>query len=317
MFDVVIKNKNQETTNITSFELAAVNGTSLPTFTTGSHIDVHIADNIVRQYSLINHPQSAEFYKIAVLKDANSTGGSIAMHQDVNVGDVIKISAPRNLFPLNLESEKVVLFAGGIGITPIMSMAIELDSLGKDFELHYHTRSKSNTAFYQQLVNSSFASNVYFYFEDQPELDTNKVNDALANFSATRHLYTCGPGGYMDYIFSSAKAHGWDENNLHKEVFKAAAVDTSADQAFKLILTRSNLEIEVAADQTPLEAIEDAGIFIEVSCEMGVCGTCLTKVTDGIPDHRDEFLTATEKAKNDQFTPCCSRARTSTLSVDL
>ncbi|WP_394181373.1 PDR/VanB family oxidoreductase [Marinomonas posidonica] len=318
MFDVVVRNKTLETPNIASFELAHVGNEKMPSFTTGSHIDVHIADGLIRQYSLINHDQSDEFYKIAVLNDTQSRGGSVALHNNVQIGDTLTISEPRNLFPLNVNSDKVMLFAGGIGITPIMSMAIELDSLGVDFELHYHAKSQTEAAFYEQLKNASFAAKVFFHFSGEREKNDAAINSALSTFTENAHLYTCGPVAYMDYVFDSARANSWPEANLHKEIFKAEPkVSESGDGAFKLILSRSSLELEVAADQTALEVIDAAGIAVDVSCEMGICGACLTKVTDGIPDHRDDFLTDAEKAKNDQFTPCCSRALSDTLTLDL
>ncbi|WP_394164966.1 PDR/VanB family oxidoreductase [Neptunomonas phycophila] len=318
MFEVIIQNKIQETPNIASFELVRADGQAMPLFETGSHIDVHISDAFTRQYSLINHSRSNEFYKIAVLNDANSRGGSVALHKNFNVGDRLTISAPRNLFPLNVNSDKVMLFAGGIGITPIMSMAIELDSLGVDFELHYHTRSKQDTAFYQQLSSSPFSSKVFFYFDGVPEAKGHSVESALASFTDNTHLYTCGPGGYMDYIFSTAQSLHWKTENLHKEVFQAQPKPTeSGDKPFKLILSRSGIEIDVDVHQSALEAIEDAGVDIDMSCEMGICGACLTTVIEGQPDHRDEFLTADEKSKNNQFTPCCSRALSDSLTIDL
>ncbi|KZN15320.1 PDR/VanB family oxidoreductase [Marinomonas sp. TW1] len=318
MLNVIIRNKILETPNIASFELVREDGEKMPAFETGSHVDVHIAEGLIRQYSLINHPNSDEFYKIAVLNDDQSRGGSVALHNHVQIGDKIRISEPRNLFPLNVKSEKVMLFAGGIGITPIMSMAIELNNLGVDFELHYHTRSKADTAFYEQLSHCSFASKVFFYCDNTKEESHDAVNKALSSFTDNTHLYTCGPVGYMDYIFDSARANSWKEENLHKEVFKAEPkASESGDQAFKLILSRSGLEIDVAADQTALEAIDAAGVTVDVSCEMGICGACLTKVTAGVPDHRDDFLSDDEKSKNDQFTPCCSRAISDSLTLDL
>lgn len=318
MFEVVIRNKTQETANIVSFELMGEYGEKLPEFETGSHIDLHIADDMIRQYSLINHPDSDLFYKIAVLKDADSRGGSVKLHTDFEVGDTITISDPRNLFPLNLKSDRVLLFAGGIGITPIMSMAIELDSLGIDFELHYHTRSKADTAFYDQLSTCSFASKVFFYFEDEPEKDVTTVEKALSTFTGNTHLYICGPGGYMDYVFNTAKAKSWKDENLHKEVFKVEPkASGDGDKPFKIILSSSGMEINVDANQTALEALENAGISISASCEMGLCGACLTTVSDGVPDHRDEFLTSDEKSKNNQFTPCCSRALSDSLTIGL
>ncbi|MBJ2137641.1 oxidoreductase [Paraglaciecola chathamensis] len=315
MIDVIIRNKIAETANIVSFELAAKNGENLPEFETGSHIDVVIDGDITRQYSLINHSQSNQFYKIAVLKDPDSRGGSLALHDKIKIGDIVSISEPRNLFPLDVSSNKVLLFAGGIGITPIMSMAIQLDALSIDFELHYHTKSQEQTAFYQQLLNSSFASKVYFHFSDKLKQDLKQL---IGEFQQGMNLYTCGPSGYMEHVFACAKANLWQDEHLHKENFKAEPlVSDGTDKPFKIILTRSGLEIDVATDQTALEAIEDAGVEIDMSCEMGVCGTCVTAVTGGIPDHRDAFLTAQEKAKNNQFTPCCSRALSDSLTLDL
>lgn len=318
MIEVVIRNKTPETAKIASFEFARVDGKKMPAFETGSHIDVRMSDSLMRQYSLINHTESDDFYKIGVLNDPNSRGGSAAIHNDFNVGDTLTISEPRNLFPLNLESKKVMLFGGGIGITPIMSMAIDAAERGMDFELHYHTRSKADAAFYEQLANSDFADKIFFYFEDEPEKATTTVDSALKTFADDYHLYTCGPGGYMDYIFNTARANGWKEENLHKEVFNAEpVVALEGDQPFKLVLAKSGVEIEVAADQTTLEALESADIEVDVSCEMGICGACVTNVIDGTPDHRDEYFTDAEKEKNDQFTPCCSRSLTSTLTIDL
>jgi vanillate O-demethylase ferredoxin subunit len=315
MFDVQIRNKTLETPNIVSFELAPKNGDCLPEFETGSHIDMKFGDNFTRQYSLINHPKSHEFYKIAVLKDPNSRGGSVALHDNVGIGDTVSISEPRNLFPLDITSKRVLLFAGGIGITPIMSMAIELDRLGIDFELHYHSKSQANTAFYQQLLSCSFAAKVFFHFSNKSKKDATQI---IGAFTPGTNLYTCGPSGYMDYIFDCARANSWDEGNLHKENFKADPLATDGtDKPFKLILTRSGKEIQVESDQTALEAIEDAGVEIDMSCEMGVCGTCVTVVTCGIPDHRDTYFSAQEKAQNNQFTPCCSRALSDSLTLDL
>ncbi|MEZ7490298.1 PDR/VanB family oxidoreductase [Pseudoalteromonas distincta] len=315
MFSVNVRSKKVETPNIVSFELIPINGQALPKFDAGSHIDVVLNDKITRQYSLISHPQSDEFYKIAVLKDANSRGGSIALHSDVQVGDTLSISDPRNLFALNSTHNKALLFAGGIGITPIISMARELDINGVDFELHYHAKSPVEAAFYQELVECSFSEKVFFHFSNQPKKDAKAL---IGEFKTNTHLYTCGPATYMEYIFDSAKSNHWKDEYLHKENFKAEPkAESSENIPFKLILSRSGLEIDVSAEQTALEAIEEAGIELDVSCEMGICGTCVTSVTCGIPDHRDEFFTVDEKAKNDRFTPCCSRALSDSLTLDL
>lgn len=318
MLEVIVLNKKIETPDISSFELALKDGSELPSFEAGSHVDVHVNADMVRPYSLINNPDDRATYKIAVLKDPNSRGGSRAVHETLHAGDTIRISAPRNLFPLNTESRRVLLFAGGIGITPLMSMASVLEKLGCDFELHYHCRSKESAAFGETLENGDYGSQVFFHFDDDSNDDAAAVKEALSQPSQDVHLYTCGPNGFMDYIFDTAKSLGWQQQNLHKEVFNAAPVElSSGEKSFELHLQRSGITLLVPQDKTALEIIEAAGIEIDVSCEQGICGACLTNITAGIPDHRDDYLSDDEKSKNDQFTPCCSRALTDSLSIDL
>ena len=321
MLEVTILSKTHETTDIISFELGKADGSALPVFEAGSHIDVKVNEKLLRQYSLYNSPEKHQTYKIAVLKDANSRGGSQAIHDTFNVGDCVQISTPRNLFPLKKDSKRTLLFAGGIGITPLLSMAQVLNELDQDFELHYFTRSKIHTAFYEELNRLPFSSKVFFHFNDENDDKDNAVKHALDQenpLNKAAHLYTCGPNGFMDYIFSTARSLGWTDENLHKEVFNAEPVllDES-DKSFTLNLVRSGISLAIPADKTVLEVLEEADIEIDASCEQGVCGTCLTKVVDGTPDHRDQFLTENEKSLNNQFTPCCSRALTDSLSIDL
>lgn len=318
MLNLTILSKKYETPEILSFELGLKDGTALPAFEAGSHIDLQVNAQIIRQYSLYNDPNDTNTYKIAVLKDPNSRGGSVAVHETLNVGDTVQVSTPRNLFPLNTECKRVLLFAGGIGITPLMSMVKVLSKLGSDFELHYHSRSRANTAFMDELVNSTYSSKVSFYFSDEENDKAAAVKKALSQPSDDVHLYTCGPNGFMDYIFETARALNWQDSNLHKEVFNAAPQELDeSDKGFELNLTRSDISLHIPKDKTALEVMEEAGIDIDFSCEQGVCGSCLTKVTCGIPDHRDQFQTESEKSLNDHFTPCCSRALTESLSIDL
>lgn len=318
MLDLTILSKKTETPDILSFELGLKDGSDLPAFDAGSHIDVKVNDQIVRQYSLYNDPAERKAYKIAVLNDPNSRGGSVAVHETFNLGDTIQVSAPRNLFPLKTDSKRILLFAGGIGITPLMSMASVLEKQDIDFELHYHSRSKASTAFTDELANSSYASRVFFHFDDDSNDDAAAVKQALSQSSDDIHLYTCGPNGFMDYIFDTARSLGWQDENLHKEVFNAAPIELDGDdKSFELKLVNSGLSFTIPQDKTALEVLEEAGIDVNASCEQGVCGACLTRVTDGTPDHRDQFQTDSEKSLNDHFAPCCSRALTDSLSVDL
>lgn len=318
MLDLTILSKKTETPDILSFELGLKDGSDLPAFEAGSHIDVKVNEQIVRQYSLYNDPDDRKTYKIAVLKDPNSRGGSVAVHETFNQGDTIQVSSPRNLFPLKTDSKRILLFAGGIGITPLMSMASVLEKQGCEFELHYHSRSKANTAFIDELVNSSYASQVFFHFDDDSNDDAAAVKQALSQSGEDIHLYTCGPNGFMDYIFDTARSLDWQNENLHKEVFNAEPIELSDEEkSFELNLIRSGLSFTIPKDKTALEVLEEAGVDVDASCEQGVCGACLTKITSGIPDHRDQFQTESEKSLNDHFTPCCSRALTDSLSIDL
>lgn len=300
---------------VMSVELASCDGSPLPAFDAGSHVDVHLPSGIIRQYSLWNHPDETHRYCIGVLKDPTSRGGSKSVHEQLRVGEIIDISEPRNLFPLDAAAKRSLLFAGGIGITPIYSMAQRLAQQGRDFELHYSARASDRAAFVQKLKTMPFADRVHFYFDEQQQ-----ALDATAVFSRedkAAHIYVCGPSGFMDFVLKSAADQGWPAEKLHKEYFAAAATQKADDGSFEVQIRSSEQVIHVAAQQTVVEALEQAGVCIPVSCEQGICGTCVTRIIDGVPDHRDYFLSVEEQAKNDQFTPCCSRAKSARLVLDL
>jgi vanillate O-demethylase ferredoxin subunit len=253
-------------------------------------------------------------YRIAVLRDAKSRGGSVGMHDSVNEGDVLTISEPRNHFPL-VHAVKTILFAGGIGITPLLCMAHRLSHVGADFELHYCTRSKAKTAFWGEISASPFAPHVHFHFDDRG--DTLQLGALLASPDAQTHMYVCGPAGFIQFVTDWAKGCGWPAGQIHVEFFAAPDQDKSGDKPFDLKIASTGQVIAVAADQTVVKALAAAGVEVLTSCEQGVCGTCITRVLEGECDHRDMYFTDEEKAKNDQFTPCCSRAKSPVLVLDL
>jgi vanillate O-demethylase ferredoxin subunit len=316
MIDVVVVSRNNEAQDICSYELASLDGKPLPAFSAGAHIDVHLPDGLIRQYSLCNHPQDRHRYLIGVLKDPASRGGSQHLHEQIRDGAHLRISEPRNLFPLVHGATRSLLFAGGIGITPILCMAERLAQGGADFELHYCARSSARAAFVQRLKDSPFAERVFLHFDEQPHtaLDAAKVLAAPAD---NVHLYVCGPGGFMQHVLDSARSQGWQEAHLHREYFAAAPVDSSNDGSFSVKIGSSGQVFEVPADKTVVQVLESHGIEIAMSCEQGICGTCLTRVLEGVPEHRDLFLTEEEQALNDQFTPCCSRSKTPLLVLDI
>jgi vanillate monooxygenase ferredoxin subunit len=315
--NVRVARKADEAQDICTFELVHADGKALPAFSAGSHVDVHLPNGLTRQYSLCNDPGESHRYLIGVLHDANSRGGSRAMHQQVAAGDVLRISAPKNHFPLAHGATHSILLAGGIGVTPILCMAERLAITGASFEMHYCTRSRERTAFVQRIGTAAFAPQVQFHHDDGAPEQKLMLDAVLGTPRAGVHLYVCGPKGFMDWVLGQARAGGWPAGQLHYEFFTAEVAPSDADAAFEVQLASSGKIVCVPKDQTVVQALAAAGIEVATSCEQGICGTCLTRVLEGEPEHKDLYLTPEEQAANDQFTPCCSRARSARLVLDL
>lgn len=313
-----IARKTIEAQDICGFELVAADGGALPPFDAGAHIDVHLGRGLVRQYSLCNDPQQAQRYRIAVLRDPASRGGSQAMHA-LTEGQELDISAPRNHFPLASSAGRHLLLAGGIGITPLLAMAEQLARTEATFALHYCARSMDRTAFAQHLRQAAFADKVHIHHDDGPVAQRLDLAATVAAPGAGDHLYVCGPSGFIEAVLAAARVAGWASEALHREYFAAAPAGASAvaDGAFDVCIASTGAVIRVTPAQTVVEALAAAGIKVPVSCEQGVCGTCLTGVLDGTPDHRDVYLTEAEQALGNRFLPCCSRARSPRLVLDL
>ena len=309
--------KRIEATDIASFELMEAHGGTLPAFSAGSHVDVHLPGGLTRPYSLCNAPDGGGAYQVAVLREAASRGGSIAMHTQVQVGDELRIGRPKNHFPLAHGATHSVLLAGGIGVTPLLCMAERLAHTGASFELHYSVRSVERAAFRQRIAASAFACRVHFHFDDGDEAQALQLAPLLAAVRPGVHLYVCGPQGYMDWVLGAARTAGWPAEQLHHEFFGADVAPAEGDAGFEVQLASSGRVIAVKKDQTVVQALAAAGVEVWMSCEQGVCGTCLTRVLEGECDHRDHYLTPEEQAANDQFTPCCSRAKSARLVLDL
>lgn len=313
---VRIVRKMAEALDICSFELADPDGAALPAFSAGSHIDVHLAPGLVRQYSLCNAPEETHRYLIGVLRDANSRGGSAAMHA-LEAGQTIAIGTPRNHFALVDESPHSLLLAGGIGITPLLSMAERLSSVASPFNLHYCSRTSARTAFLERISRSAFATSVRLHYDDGPASQRLDARSLLSSQPQGTHLYVCGPAGFMNAMLATAREAGWPEDRLHREYFSATPVDTRGDGSFEVQIASTGAVIRVEPHRSVVAALAVAGIEVPTSCEQGVCGTCLTRVLEGTPDHRDMYLTPQEQARGDQFTPCCSRAKSARLVLDL
>lgn len=314
---VRVTRKWTEAQDICALELMAQPGQSLPAFSAGSHIDVQLPGGFTRSYSLCNDPLEEHRYVIGVLRDPASRGGSVAVHDLIKTGQTLQISAPKNHFALQHDATRHLLLAGGIGITPLLCMAERLAKIGADFELHYCTRNRHKTAFLDHINESAFASCAHMHFDDGASDQKLNLAGLLAAPTPGQHLYVCGPKGFMDAVLGSARANGWPEAQLHYEFFAAEVVHSADEASFEVQLASTGAVIPVAGGQTVLQALSAAGVDVPFACEQGVCGTCLTRVLQGVPDHKDSYLTPEEQAANDQFLPCCSRAKTARLVLDL
>ncbi|MBN3851136.1 MULTISPECIES: PDR/VanB family oxidoreductase [Burkholderiaceae] len=315
MFKVKVIKKQRAAEGICRFELERVDGAPLPPFTAGAHIDVFIRPGLVRQYSLCNAPRERHQYVIAVLQDPQSRGGSVAMHT-IDEGDIVEISEPRNHFSLVDGATRSVLVAGGIGITPILSMVYQLHEDDASFELHYCARDTARMALRDDLEALGLADRAHLYLD----AEGTRINfeQVLGQPEQGAHLYVCGPSGFIAAVLDAAKTFGWNANNVHREHFGLPQTGTdTGGSPFTVRLARSGASVTVMPEESIVKALARIGVEIPVSCEQGVCGTCLTRVLDGIPEHRDAYLMENEKAVNDQILPCCSRAVSDVLVLDI
>ncbi len=300
------------TKDIVSLTLQSSDETPLPVARAGAHVDVHIRDGLVRQYSLTG--QMSSTYEIAIQREPESHGGSVAMHDIYQQGARIKISPPRNNFPLRAGADPSLLFSGGIGLTPILAMAWELHAAKRPFEWHASARSGAHLAYAENLKSLPFADHIHVHLDDAP-IHQPDIPSSLEAASQGTHVYICGPKGYMAFVQSSALEAGLDAQHIHVEHF-GAEIDVDGDP-FEVVAQKSGVTLEVGPRETILHALNRAGIAVPTSCENGVCGSCLTPVVSGTPDHRDLVLTDGEKASNNHIAVCCSRSKTKKLVLDL
>ena len=313
MITVRIEAKAAVAQDVCAVTLVAADGGALPAFTAGAHVDVHLPGGIVRQYSISNDPAETHRYVLGVLLEAESRGGSKAVHEQLAPGQTLQVSAPKNHFPLAPQARRSLLIAGGIGITPILAMARQLAREDADFEFHYAASSAERMAFRGEIEASAWAEVARFHIGDRRL----NIDELLAAQQPDVHVYVCGPKRLIDAVTDAAQRHGWAGERVHHEFFAgAAAPEPGQNRAFDIEL-RSGRVIRVAADQSAAQALIAAGVPLLTSCEQGVCGTCLTPVLQGQVEHRDLYLTPEEQAAHDQFLPCCSRACGERLVVDL
>ena len=313
---VRVKRISYEAENINSYELVTATGGDLAPFAAGSHIDLHLPNGMIRSYSLVNDQRERSRYVIAVNKDAVGRGGSRFIHDTIRAGDIIQISRPRNSFALQEDASHSILIAGGIGITPLLSMVRRLEALGRKWKLFYAARTRCAAAFLDELnaLQPDIRSNLYIDLDDERSGRLFDLGAIVGNAPVDAHLYCCGPVPMLE-AFEAAAADR-PPHHVHVEYFKAKE-KPAAEGGFEVTLARSNRTLKVQPGKTILDALLDAGIAVNYSCAEGVCGTCETLVLDGVPDHRDLFLSKEEHATNKSMMICCSGAKSPTLLLDI
>ena len=285
----------------------------LPGFTAGAHLDLHLRADLSRQYSLCNPSANPDYYVLAVYIDPESKGGS-KMVGELRVGDELEVDPPRNHFEL-VEGSSYRLLAAGIGITPIWAMAQQLHTESKAFRMHYRTKSPALTAFGDELAAAPFAASVQHSYSCDGPLD---IGTLVAEPQAGEQLYVCGPQRFIDPVLEAAEAAGWPQECLHREYFSATLKQSDDPQhIFKVRVASTGDEYEIPPERSIAEVLDEAGHFIPLSCEEGVCGTCMVPLLEGEAEHRDLYMTPQEHAAGDMITLCCSRAKSDLLVVDI
>ncbi len=316
LLELRVKRIGYEAETINSYELVAPGGGELPPFSAGSHVDLHLTGGVIRSYSLLNDPAERHRYVVAVNRDADSRGGSRYVHETLRAGEVLSVSKPRNLFPLHEDASHSVLIAGGIGITPLLSMIRRLEALGRSWELFYAARTRNAAAFLDELqvIRPDPHLRVHLDFDDQRDGKLFDVVGIVREAPAQTHFYCCGPLPMLA-AFEAATAER-PVDHVHVEYFKPKEA-RALEGGFEVKLARSRKTVEVKPGQTILDALLDAGVAAAYACSEGLCGTCETVVLEGVPDHRDQVLTDEERASNRTIMICCSGAISKTLVLDL
>lgn len=310
----VIRKKWLVAQDVVCVELAPIGDQHLATWQPGSHIDLHLPNGLVRQYSLLNAPGETDCYVIGVKLEPASRGGSQAVHTELRPGDVLAISTPRNNFPLRRDASHTVLIAGGIGITPIASMAQALQNQQLSYELHYFVRSSEHMAFAERLSQQNVALTPHMGLDI--DATRSALNQLLASYEPGRQVYMCGPGPMLALMRELAAAAGWPDEAVHFEYF-ANDIVLDHSKAFEISLARSNMTLTVPAGKTILEVLRENGIHMPSSCEQGACGTCMVPVLEGEVLHQDVYLNGAEQASNSKIMTCVSRARGERLVLDI
>ncbi len=310
---VQVTAKEKTANDIVALRLESLKG-QLPTFHAGAHIDVHLHNGLIRQYSLINGPGETDHYRIAVKREQNSRGGSNSIHTDLREGDVLAISAPRNNFPLRRDALRTIFIAGGIGVTPLLAMARALNAQALDFEFHYFVQSKEHAGFEAEM--HEFQQDLNIHAGLTPDQTRHRLRTILAEPAHAHHVYICGPAPMLEAALSITEQQGWSDKAVHFECFKnTTEIDDS--NSFEIDLARSAMTLTVPAGKTILEVLRENGVNLASSCEQGACGTCRCSVIEGDIKHQDVYLSQAEKDAGKSIMTCVSRAASDRLILDI
>ncbi|MDG1739315.1 MAG: PDR/VanB family oxidoreductase [Paracoccaceae bacterium] len=299
---------------VTRFQFKRTDGGSCPAFSGGAQTVIEMKDGDMTRlnpYSLMSNPLTPEFYEVSIRRDSEGRGGSMFMHDQVNVGDEMVLSYPVNLFSLDLRARKQLLIAGGIGITPFIAQIKQMSLMSGNFELHYSVRTKSLGSYVDDLTDQH-PNNVHIYYDDQDQQI--ELEHLLSGQPLGTHVYVCGPKGMINWVRSTAESLGWPESSIHFEEFLAP----QSGKPFSATLAKSNVTVDVGEHESLLEAIERAGVDAPYLCRGGACGQCETRVIehDGDIKHHDHWLEDEERACGDKIMPCVSRFEGKTLVLD-
>ncbi|WP_406320434.1 PDR/VanB family oxidoreductase [Streptomyces sp. NBC_01637] len=310
--ELVVARRTDEADGVVSLDLRRADGASLPAWAPGAHIDLLLAPDLVRQYSLCSAPEEAEVWRVAVLRDKDGRGGSLNVHDSLAEGDPVRVRGPRNHFPLE-RAERYVFIAGGIGVTPIIPMLAEAERIGSAWEMAYGGRTLASMAFRDELVKR-YEERVRVRPED--EYGLLDLDALLGSPQPGTLIYCCGPEPLLKAV--EERCADWPDGALHLERFTPKELQAPLrDGAFDVELAQSGITVTVPPDKSVLQAVEEAGVQVLSSCQEGTCGTCETGVLDGTVDHRDSLLTPAEQSSHDTMMICISRALCPRLVLDL
>lgn len=317
MLAVTVTAKTPLTDDVVKLQLSTTDGSALPAWQAGAHITLHLANGISRQYSLL--PSNGDHcYEVAVKYDSASRGGSAYIHQHLQAGDRLHISEPANVFPLVAGQAPILFLAAGIGITPIMAMLSSCLAADRAFHLYYCVKDPLNAALTDTITALGMHDRYTLYSSRQNNGNRLNFNDLFKDLAKDTLIYCCGPAQFTDEIIAAASDAGFAKDAIHYELFQAATLSSEAiPQAFEIEIASTGQILTIPVASSIAEVLEEHDIFIPLSCEQGICGTCRTTVLKGQPLHRDHYLSDEEKDSGTVILPCCSRAKSPRLTLDL